>query len=131
MDEESKRYFTLEEAKRALVKIRPWMDEIQSIRADIMERQPEIWPAIEKSAGNGGNPALSKLVKAFERLDDLLHRIQASGVLVKDLTTGLLDFPAVKDDREVYLCWKHGEDDIHFWHEIEAGFAGRQKIDWG
>ena len=130
MNSDSKRYFTLDQARHALVEIRPWMDEIQTIRADIMERQPEIWPAIERSAGNGGNAALSKLVRDFERLDDLLHRIQAAGVLVKDLTTGLLDFPALREDQEVYLCWKYGEADIQFWHEIEAGFAGRQKIDW-
>ena len=130
MDNETRRYFTLLEANQALESIRPIMDEIQLIRNRIMERQPEIWPAIERSAGNGGNPMLSKLVSDFERLDSLLHRIQNMGVLVKDLTTGLLDFPALKDDREVYLCWKYGEHDIRFWHEIEAGFAGRQPIDW-
>jgi hypothetical protein len=51
------------------------------------------------------------------------------GVLIKDINTGLLDFPAIRDEREVYLCWKFGEDDIAFWHEIEEGFAGRQSID--
>jgi hypothetical protein len=52
------------------------------------------------------------------------------GIKVKDLQVGLVDFPAWRDDHEVYLCWKYGEDDIQFWHEIEAGFAGRQPIDW-
>src|SRR3989304_4724579 len=124
------RYFTLQEASETLETIRPIMDEIQSIRQEILLHQPEFWPAIERSAGNGGNPTLSRLVKDFERLDDLLHRILAKGVLIKDLTTGLLDFPALKDGREVYLCWKYGEEAIRFWHEIEAGFGGRQRIDW-
>jgi hypothetical protein len=83
-----------------------------------------------RSAGNGGNPELSRLVRDFERLDSLVHRILAEGVLVKDLTTGLVDFPCLKDEREIYLCWKYGEEAIRFWHEIEAGFAGRQTIDW-
>ena len=122
-------YFTLQEANAALEIIRPIMDEIQSIRSKIIARQPDIWPAIERSAGNGGNPTLSKLVKDFERLDDLLHRILATGAQVKDVNIGLLDFPAWRKDHEVYLCWKYGEGEIEYWHEIEAGFAGRQPID--
>ena len=122
-------YFSLEEANAALDIIRPMMDEIQALRSNILAHQPEIWPAIERSAGNGGNPTLSKLVKDFQRLDDLLHRILDTGAQVKDINTGLLDFPAWRNDHEVYLCWKYGEDKIEFWHEIEAGFAGRQNID--
>ncbi len=122
-------YFSLEEANAALQIIRPMMEEIQTIRSKILELQPEIWPAIERSAGNGGNPTLSKLVKDFERLDDLLHRILATGAQIKDVNSGLLDFPAWRNDHEVYLCWKYGEGKIEFWHEIEAGFAGRQPID--
>lgn len=122
-------YFSLEEANAALEIIRPLMEEVQSIRSNIMSHQPEIWPAIERSAGNGGNPMLNKLVKDFERLDDLLHRILATGAQVKDINTGLLDFPAWRKDHEVYLCWKYGEEKIEFWHEIEAGFAGRQPIE--
>jgi len=122
------RYFTLQEANEALVSIRPWMDEIQSIRQEILRHQPEIWSVMEKSAGNGGNPILSSMVKTFDRLDALVHSIQDLGVLIKDINTGLLDFPALKEGREVYLCWKYGEGDIQFWHEVADGFAGRQSI---
>ena len=124
------RYFTLPEANEALVSIRPWMDEIQTIRSEILVHQPEIWSVMEKSAGNGGNPTLSRMVKTFDRVDALIHNIQDTGVIIKDINTGLLDFPAIKDEREVYLCWKHGEGDIAFWHEIEDGFVGRQSIDY-
>ena len=123
------RYFTLEEANLALVLIRPLMEEIREIRQNIMATQPETWSAIERSVGNGGNPEMSRLVKSFDRLDDLLHRIQRAGVQVKDLNTGLLDFPALHDGHEVYLCWQIGEKQIEYWHEIEAGFAGRQPIE--
>lgn len=121
-------YFTLQEANEALNIIRPLMDEVQLIRQKILENQPEAWPAIEKSAGNGGNRALSNLVQDFEKLDALVHQIQDTGAQIKDINTGLLDFSALKNGREVYLCWQHGEDDIQYWHEIEAGFAGRQSI---
>lgn len=123
------RYFTLEEANQALTLIRPWMDEVQTIRQKIMSQQPEAWTAIEKSVGNGGNRALSKMIRDFERLDTLVHRILDTGVLIKDVNIGLLDFPALRHGREVYLCWQYGENEIAFWHEIEAGFAGRQPVD--
>lgn len=123
------RYFTLPEANETLNIIRPLVDEIQEIRQAILQNQPEAWPAIEKSAGNGGNRALSNMVKDFERLDTLVHQIQDMGVLVKDINLGLLDFPALREGREVYLCWQYGEGEIAFWHEVEAGFAGRQPIE--
>ena len=123
------RYFTFQEANQTLDVIRPLMDELQEIRQGILAKQPEAWPAIEKSVGNGGNRALSNMIQDFERLDELVHRIQSMDVLIKDINLGLLDFPAVKDGREVYLCWQFGEGEIAFWHEIAAGFAGRQPID--
>lgn len=123
------RYFTLEEANDTLNFIRPLMDEVQQIRKRILDKQPEAWPAIEKSVGNGGNRVLSSMVQDFERLDMLVHRIQGTDVLIKDINLGLLDFPALKDGREVYLCWQYGEGEITYWHEVEAGFAGRQPIE--
>jgi len=122
-------YFTLQEANEALNIIRPLMDEVQRIRQKFLEKQPEAWPAIEKSAGNGGNRALSNLVQDFEKFDALIHRIQDTDVLIKDINIGLLDFPALRDGSEVYLCWQYGEGEIAFWHEVEAGFAGRQPIE--
>ena len=105
------------------------MDEVQAIRQKVMAAQPEAWTAIEKSVGNGGNRALSKLIPDFDKLDALVHHILDTGVLIKDVNIGLLDFPALRHGREVYLCWQYGEGDIAFWHEVEAGYAGRQPIE--
>ena len=122
------RYFTLQEANSALDTIRPLMDEAQAIRQKILEVQPEAWSAVEKSVGNGGNRTLSRVVRDFEKLDALVHQILDTGALIEDINIGLLDFPAWKEGREVYLCWQYGEGDIAFWHEVEAGYAGRQPI---
>lgn len=123
------RYFTLTEANATLTLIRPWVEEAIRIRDEVMARQPEIWPVIERAVGNGGNAAISKVFFDFNRLDDLVHRIQETGAIVKDISIGLVDFPALREGREVYLCWKYGEEQIQFWHEPEAGFAGRQPIE--
>ena len=121
-------YFTPQQANDTLKIIRPLMDEVQAIRRKILTNQPEAWPAIEKSVGNGGNRALSNMVQDFEKLDALVHRILDTGVQIKDVNLGLLDFSALRDGHEVYLCWQYGEGDIAFWHEVDAGFAGRQSI---
>lgn len=122
------RYFTLTKANEALKIIRPLMDDVMLIRQRILANQPEIWSVVEKSAGNGGNLTLSKMVIEFEKFDVLIHKIQDAGAQIKDINIGLIDFSALKDGREVYLCWQHGEGDIAFWHEIEDGYAGRQPI---
>jgi len=122
-------YFTLQQANEALEIIRPLMDTVQAIRQKILANQPEAWPAIEKSAGNGGNKALSKMVLDFEKLDALIHQIMDTGAQIKDINTGLLDFSAMREGHEVYLCWQYGEVDIAFWHDVDSGYAGRQSIE--
>jgi hypothetical protein len=67
--------------------------------------------------------------KAIHRVKDSLAEIDATGVQVKDLDMGLLDFPCVVDGRTVLLCWKLGENGITHWHGVEEGFAGRKPID--
>jgi hypothetical protein len=124
------KYYTPREANEMLSIVRPMVEEMMTIGENIRARQPEIWSVVQKSAGNGGNPELSKLLPDFDRLDALLHQVQDMGIEIKDLAIGLIDFVALRDGREVYLCWKYGEDEIQFWHEIEAGFQGRRLIDW-
>lgn len=122
-------YFTVEEANTTLDIIRPLIEQILSIRDDILAKQPEVWPAIERSAGNGGSATLSKIAYHFDKLDELVHKVLATGVQVKDINSGLLDFPAWRENHEVYLCWKYGEEKVAFWHEVDAGFAGRRPIE--
>ena len=121
--------FTVEEARAALREILPLMEEIMSIRDSILAQQPETWQLVQSSAGNGGSAEASRLVKDFDRLDKLVHRILDAGAIIKDLNRGLLDFPAWREGHEVYLCWQYGEPDLLFWHEVADGFAGRQPIE--
>jgi len=122
------RYFSIKEANHLLEELQPLIREIMGIHTRILERQPQALAAIERAAGNGGNLSASKLVPEFERLRELVHHIQDEGVIIKDMGVGLLDFPSLREGREVYLCWKQGEAHIAFWHEIDAGFMGRQPL---
>lgn len=122
------RYFTLEQAQATLDIIRPLVGEILQIRQSILKRQPEIWPVLAKAAGNGGNKVASAMAQEFARLDQAVRQILATGALLKDVNLGLVDFPTLLDGREVYLCWKYGEEKIQFWHETDGGFSGRKPL---
>ncbi|HLE50421.1 MAG TPA: DUF2203 domain-containing protein [Anaerolineales bacterium] len=122
------RYFTLDEATATLAVIRPLLAEIQEIRQAILEKQPEVWPVLAKAAGNGGSQAANQVETEFHRLNQLVHRLQATGAVLKDIDLGLIDFPGLRDGREIYLCWKFDEDRIRYWHDLDSGFAGRQPL---
>ena len=122
--------FTLAEARSALRTIRPLMAEIQEIHKRIVEREPGLWAAMQRAAGNGGSRELSTLSQEFARLDRLVHDVLDSGVEIKDLGSGLIDFPARHEGRPIYLCWKFDEADILYWHDTTSGYAGRTPIDW-
>jgi hypothetical protein len=77
------------------------------------------------------NAAHAELTRLAADVAECVRELDALGVVVKDLDSGLLDFPAVREGDEVELCWRVGEDEVAYWHSIGAGFAGRKPIDWG
>src|SRR5512139_3462885 len=121
-------YFTLDEANGMLPAIRPLVEKILQISHELAEKQTDLWRAVEKGSGNGGNPAASRATVEFKRLDELVRQIQETGALLKDLNSGLVDFPSLREGQQVYLCWKYNEPEIRYWHYLDAGFAGRQPI---
>jgi hypothetical protein len=90
--------------------------------------QPELAGVLDKLLGNGGSRMTAELLETFERLRRDVRAIEAMGVLVKDLETGLLDFPSERDGEIVFLCWRHGEPSVAHWHAVDAGFSGRQPL---
>lgn len=128
-------YFTRERAEALLPQVEPLLREIQALRLAAAELAARLLARREKVAGNGHLPqddqrqTRDELDGINERIAARLEEIQARGILVKDLDSGLIDFPTLRDGREVYLCWKLGEDRVRWWHPIETGFAGRQPLD--
>jgi len=121
-------YFTLEQANTIVAIIRPLMGEILKIRQEILARQPEVWPVVERAAGNGGSKKASEVARDFQQLDTLVRQVMATGAILKDLNTGLVDFLALRQGQEVYLCWQYGEERVAHWHELDSGFAGRKSL---
>jgi len=118
-----KKYFTVEEANRALPYVARVTDDIARHYRSVIDLRRQV----EEAEDNADAPR-REYEKAMDQLNDLIDELQQVGVELKDFEQGLIDFPAVYQDREVYLCWKRGEDKIVAWHEIDAGYSGRQDV---
>jgi hypothetical protein len=123
------RLWTLAEANAVLPEVRQLVRQMLAARAEVVELQPQLWPAVERAIYNGGSKSLSQATRQIVIIQNILQVFDSMGIQVKDLNTGLLDFPAVKDGRTVLLCWLYDEPSIQFWHDIDTGFGGRQRID--
>jgi hypothetical protein len=124
----AKRYFTIEEANAALPTLRVLIEKLLAARQRIVEARPDLWPVLEKAAGNGGSPLATAVLADFEQLQLSVKTIARMGIELKDPNTGLVDFLAKREGREVYLCWRYNEPTVAHWHDLEAGFAGRQPL---
>jgi hypothetical protein len=123
------RFFTLEEANALLPQLEDIIGEMLAARQRILDKQSDLWPVLEKAAQNGGNISASSVVPDFEKVRHSVRAITDLGITLKDVNTGLVDFLTRRDGREVYLCWRYGEAQIGYWHELHTGFAGRQPIE--
>jgi len=130
------RRFTPREANEELVEVRPLVEQLVSHRREQQRLQAEREELAKRIAGNGGGidaGELGKLEEAdrAERIEiaRCVNAIHERGAIVKDLDTGLVDFPALREGEEILLCWRLGEDEVAFWHGLEEGFAGRKRLD--
>ena len=124
-----KRYFTLEEANAYLPLLEEWLAEMQGFRQEIESLQEELAPILANVHLNTGGPPASRFAVALHRLQAYAARIREEGILLRDIESGLLDFPAIRFRREVFLCWKLGEKSVQYWHELDGGYAARKTLD--
>jgi hypothetical protein len=123
------RHFTLAEARDCLPQVKALMEMVQTARQEILRLRPEVWPILQKAALNGGSRQAGELFIHGQRLENGVKGLLTLGIFVKDVDAGLVDFLGKRDGEDIYLCWKHGEEDIEYWHPHHTGFAGRQPID--
>jgi len=120
-----KKYFTLEEANRSLPYVRKVVADLTQCYARVLEIRHDIeHPHPDQSA----EQLETEYEQAMERLGQFVDELNLVGVELKDFEKGLLDFPCLQNDREIHLCWQLGEDRIVAWHEVDAGYKGRQDV---
>ncbi len=122
--------FTLEEANQLLPVVRPKLEKLKTLYATVgTMRESAKAAATSAESGGGGMQGGDIYVKSLYEIGKLTSEFHELGVQLKDYTRGLIDFPSRRDGRVMLLCWQLGEsDEIEWWHDIEAGFAGRQRI---
>ena len=130
-----RRHFTPEEANALL----PWLEEtltgIMPLREELAGKQEELLGLLRERRGNGASSRGREVADLQHTVDRLTQQLQqrlrgisAEGIIVRDLSRWLVDFPSYREGREVFLCWVRGEDRIGYWHETNAGFSSRQPI---
>ena len=129
--EEPEHIFTRSEANGMLAELRPLMEDLRGEWDSIKSLNPEIQKIRDKAIFDAYSPHGVEYVESISHLMLVMGQVRDMGVIVKDLDTGLCDFPYLREDRVVYLCWRLGEDGIEYWHDREAGFAGREPLGEG
>ena len=135
MDDQG-RTFTRAEAEALLPTVAALLDEAAALAARVVDAEQSAQAQQRRArtngtvkAGGSGDGAELDRQALTQQLGVLVERIQALGVVIRDVRTGLIDFPSLRDGRLINLCWRRGEPlELHWWHEVSAGFAGRQPL---
>lgn len=131
------RHFTLAEAEALLPLVTGLLRQAVTLKAEHSKTTQELHAAARRVALSGGALVDAKQVlqwrarrdAAAARLNEIIEEVQSHGCMVKDLDLGILDFPTLYKDREVYLCYRLDEPGINFWHGVDEGYRGRKPVD--
>ena len=121
------RHFTVAEANAELGRVEPLLVALREAKSELLDDEARE-ALTEASTTNGGGDPGKQVGEAFLIVRRILAELNEAGIVVRDVDRGLIDFPAVLDGEEVYLCWELGEDEIAFFHDLESGFGGRQPL---
>jgi hypothetical protein len=128
IDMKEKKFFTLDEANTVIPQLLKNVPRIQELESDLRNKYPDVKNAWEKHKFNGGSVQGTQYLGTALQLNRIMSDLESKGCIIKGIKEGLVDFPSLRDGREVYLCWRAPEKEIKYWHEIDSGFAGRQPI---
>jgi hypothetical protein len=127
-DDAHERHFSRAEANALLPRLKPLLRQLRDAKDELTDEDAH--EALSEAApANGGGEEGRQVGVAFLEVRRLLEALSESGILLRDIDRGLVDFPAMVDGQEVYLCWELGEDEVSFWHDISSGYRGREPLD--
>jgi hypothetical protein len=119
------KHYTREEARTLLPQVRRWLARLGQLRKDLDRFD-------KRMAGLMGNDiggdTVNQWIRALAEMQEVLAEFQRRQIFIKDVERGLIDFPAIIGGREVFLCWESDEEDIEFWHDLESGYGGRERL---
>jgi hypothetical protein len=129
------RQFTREEAEEMLPYLAPLLFKLRGLKTEHDGVQAKVNEISGRMRTNGHGLAddlrfaQAELVKTADQINGLVERVNEMGCELKDVDMGLVDFRSIMEGRQVYLCWRLGEEHVAYWHEMDTGFAGRQPLE--
>ena len=121
------KHYTREQARALLPEIRQWLKKLVELRADLSKSEEGLSALAAPGCDLGGD-LVNRWVRILSSIQDVLLEFYRREIQIKDLDRGLVDFPAILDGKEVFLCWEQREEDIEFWHALDTGYAGRERL---
>ena len=121
------KHYSREEARALLPKVRQWLKRLAEQHVELERCEERITGLMAPGCDLGGD-VVNKWVRTLASLQEVLEEFQRREIQVKDVSLGLVDFPAIIGGKEVFLCWEQDEEDIEFWHDLEAGYGGRERL---
>ena len=125
MSQAQERYYTVEEANAVLGEVRARLEAIREARQTILRTAEKLQRGAH---ANGGGTEGSASLEAMATLREGVEALTRDGIVLRDADTGLIDFPAQRNGKLVYLCWRPDEEAVTHWHDVEAGFGGRKPL---
>jgi len=127
MEYRFQKHYTREEARELLPLVRPWLQQLNQLRRDLESYDKRLGSLMNPGNDVGGD-LVNTWIRTLARMQEVLAEFQRRQILIKDLGRGLVDFPAILGGKEVFLCWEQDEDDIEFWHDLDTGYSGRERL---
>ena len=121
------KHYTLEEARALLPQVREWLKRLNDLRPELNRFDKRLTSLMSPGCDVGGN-LVNGWIRTLAGMQEVLGEFERRQIQIKDIERGLVDFPAVIGGKEVFLCWEQDEDDIEFWHDLEAGYSGREPL---
>ena len=122
------KHYTREEAQALLPRVREWLVELSCLRENLARLDEKLGTLLAQGHDIGGQ-TVNDWIRTLASLRCILVEFQRREIQLKDLERGLVDFPAIIGGREVFLCWEKDETAIEYWHDLETGYAGRERLD--
>jgi hypothetical protein len=121
------KHYTREEAQALLPQLRQWLQHLNELRQDL-ERWERRLTSLMRPGYDLGGDLVNQWIRTLADMRRLLGEFQRRDIQIKDLERGLLDFPAIVGGKEVFLCWEQDEDTVEFWHDLDTGYGGRERL---
>ena len=121
------KHYTREEARALLPQLRSWLAGLEELRLEL-ETNDQRLAGLMTGGQDVGGELVNQSVRLLGKMKGLFQEFERREIIVKDLQRGLVDFPAIVGEREVFLCWEKDEEDVEYWHDIDSGYAGREPL---